>query len=755
MSVESNRLGQETSPYLLQHQHNPVHWQAWSAETLALAKRSGRPVLLSVGYAACHWCHVMAHEFFENAEIAALMNEYFVNVKVDREERPDIDYLYQQALMMMGRRGGWPLTMFLTPDGQPFWGGTYFPPFAQGGRPGFAEVLRTIAELWRNRANAIEHNVKELGAGLASLSEPTPGEPISSDLVEAIREQLEQRLDRVDGGFGAAPKFPQATSLDFLWRAWKRTGRDSLRQGVLLTLDHISQGGVYDHLGGGFARYSTDDRWLVPHFEKMLYDNAQLIELLTEVWQDERRELYRLRVTETIQWITREMRAPGGGFASSLDADSEGEEGKFYAWSEAEIREALGVRAPFFERAYGVDREGNWEHGKSVLNRLGSIELLDEETEGALARDRAVLFSLREGRVRPGCDDKVLADWNGLTIAAIAKAACVFERLDWLDVAIEAFDFVKGAMTTDDGRLLHSWREGRARHLAVLDDYAAMCRAALALHEATGAPSYLECGRRWLEQVEIHYRDRNGGYFFTADDAEALIARAKIAEDSALPSGNGMMLQVLAQLYHLTGESLYRERAEGIANAFSGTIRQRASWIFVVAERHGGAARGHADRGDRRGGRRRYGGAEESDLRRQPARAGFERHCAGNGASSRASSFRQNFARPSSHGLRLPGRGLLAANRQSRGAGGGPARGVTHFRRSARARLSTPPYRSPARAARPAVLRSACNIARVRRSPPPTRNLASFRKHETRRKLIPIARGYQGGECSRRSIEHC
>ena len=575
MSVESNRLGQETSPYLLQHQHNPVHWQAWSAETLALAKQTGRPVLLSVGYAACHWCHVMAHESFENAEIAALMNEYFVNVKVDREERPDVDHLYQQALMMMGRRGGWPLTMFLTPDGQPFWGGTYFPPFARGGIPGFAEVLQTIAELWRNRANAIEHNVKELGAGLASLSETTPGEPISSDLVEAISEQLEQRLDRVDGGFGAAPKFPQATSLDFLWRAWKRTGRDSLRQGVLLTLDHISQGGVYDHLGGGFARYSTDDQWLVPHFEKMLYDNAQLIELLTEVWQDERRELYRLRVTETIQWITREMRAPGGGFASSLDADSEGEEGKFYAWSEAEIREALDVRAPFFERAYGVDRQGNWERGKSVLNRLGSIELLDEETEGALARDRAVLFSLREGRVRPARDDKVLADWNGLTIAAIAKASCVFERLDWLDVAIEAFDFVKGAMTTDDCRLLHSWREGRARHSAVLDDYAAMCRAALALYEATGGPSYLECGRRWVEQVEQHYRDRSGGYFFTADDAEALIARAKIAEDSALPSGNGMMLQVLAQLYHLTGESIYLERAEGIANAFSGTIRQR------------------------------------------------------------------------------------------------------------------------------------------------------------------------------------
>ena len=319
----------------------------------------------------------------------------------------------------------------------------------------------------------------------------------------------------------------------FCWRAWKRTGRNSLRQGVVLTLDHISQGGVYDHLGGGFARYSTDNRWLVPHFEKMLYDNAQLIELLTEVWQDERRELYRLRVTETIQWMTREMRTPGGGFASSLDADSDGEEGKFYAWSEAEIREALGARAPFFERAYGVSREGNFEHGKSVLNRLGSIELLDEDAEAALARDRAALFALRERRVRPGCDDKVLADWNGLTIAAIAKAACVFERPDWLDLAIGAFDFVNDAMTTDDGRLLHSWRGGRARHVAVLDDYAAMCRAALALHEATGAPSYLACCRRWVEHVEHHYRDQNGGYFYTADDAEALVARVKIADDSS------------------------------------------------------------------------------------------------------------------------------------------------------------------------------------------------------------------------------
>jgi uncharacterized protein len=575
MTLESNRLGQETSPYLLQHKDNPVHWQAWSSETLARAKLTGRPVLLSVGYAACHWCHVMAHESFEDAEIAALMNEYFVNVKVDREERPDVDYLYQQALMMMGQRGGWPLTMFLTPDGQPFWGGTYFPPFAQGGRPGFIEVLKTIADLWRDRSGAIERNVAELGAGLARLSKMTPGDLISPDLIENICEKLEQLLDPVDGGFGAAPKFPQATSLDFLWRAWKRAGRASLRKGVLLTLDHISQGGVYDHLGGGFSRYSTDNRWLVPHFEKMLYDNAQLIELLTEVWQDERRDLYRARVAETIQWVAREMRLPEGGYASSLDADSEHEEGKFYSWTEAEILETLGERAAPFQSVYGVSREGNWERGKSVLNRLGSLELLGEETEASLAQDRAALFGARERRVKPGRDDKVLADWNGLMIAAIAKAACVFERVDWLDAAIEAFDFVNRAMTTADGRLLHSWRAGRARHLAVLDDYAALCRAALALFEATGAPFYLDCGQRWVEHVEKHYSDQNGGYFFTADDADALIARAKIAEDSALPSGNGMMAQLLAQFYYLTGEGVYRERAERSVSAFSGTIRQR------------------------------------------------------------------------------------------------------------------------------------------------------------------------------------
>lgn len=575
VKLDGNRLGEETSPYLLQHKDNPVHWRAWSADTLALAKESGRPILLSSGYAACHWCHVMARESFEDPAIAALMNAHFVNVKVDREERPDIDHLYQQALALLGRRGGWPLTMFLTPDGEPFWGGTYFPPTPRHGMPAFPDILRAVAELWREQPDVVERNVTALGNGLTRLAETAPGDPISAELVEEITTRLVRLLDPVNGGVAGAPKFPQVPSLDFLWRAWKRTGRQELREGVLTTLDHICQGGIYDHLGGGFARYSTDERWLAPHFEKMLYDNAQLVELLAEVWQDEKRPLYAARIEETIGWALREMRLSEGGFSSSLDADSEHEEGKFYVWTAAEIDAALGERAAPFRRVYDVGDAGNWEDGKCVLNRLNSIEPLDDAAEAALGRDRATLFSLREARTHPGRDDKALTDWNGLMIAAIAKAAAVFERRDWLDAAIAAFDFVVASMTTDDRRLLHSYRAGRARHLAVLDDYADLSRAALALYEATGEASYLDRCKAWVELVETHYRDRNaGGYFFTAADADGLIRRSKIAEDAPLPSGNGTLLQVLAHLSHLTGDAAYRERAGSIVDAFSGVVRR-------------------------------------------------------------------------------------------------------------------------------------------------------------------------------------
>lgn len=574
MTEDRNRLGEETSPYLLQHKDNPVHWRAWSAETLALAKERGKPILLSSGYAACHWCHVMAAESFANEAIAALMNENFVNVKVDREERPDIDHLYQQALQLTGRRGGWPLTMFLTPDGEPFWGGTYFPPEPRYGMPGFADILKAVAELWREKPEVVTRNVTAIGDGLNRLAETAPAEPISPELVETIAEKLDGYIDRAHGGVGGAPKFPQAASLEFLWRAWKRTGRASYREAALTTLDHICQGGIYDHLGGGFARYSTDERWLVPHFEKMLYDNAQLVDLLTLVWQEEKKPLYAARIEETIQWALREMRLPEGVFASSLDADSEHEEGKFYVWTAAEIDAVLGDRATAFRAVYDIEHGGNWE-GKSIPNRLRGMELLTAEEETALAADRSRLMAARAARVRPGRDDKALADWNGLMIAAIATAAQVFERRDWLDAATAAFDFIAAQMTTSDGRLLHSYGAGRAKHMAVLDDYADLARAALALHEATGETRFLERCRDWIEIVETHYRDISaGGYFFTADDAEALIRRAKIAEDAPLPSGNGAMTQVLAQLYHLTGEERYRARAESVLDAFAGVVRR-------------------------------------------------------------------------------------------------------------------------------------------------------------------------------------
>jgi uncharacterized protein len=566
-----NALGDETSPYLLQHKDNPVHWQAWGPAALSAAKAADKPILLSIGYAACHWCHVMAAESFANPDIAAVMNELFVNIKVDREERPDIDAIYMHALHMMGEQGGWPLTMFLTPEGEPFWGGTYFPPEPRWGRPGFPQLLRAVADTYRAKRDQIASNVAALRKGLSQLDAPQPGAAITLDLIGRIAVQLLQEIDGVNGGIGAAPKFPQVPVLALLWRAGCR-GNAAAKNAVLLTLDHICQGGIYDHVGGGFARYSVDARWLVPHFEKMLYDNALLIDLLTAAWQETKKPLYAERIAETIAWLAREMRLPGGGFASSLDADSEHEEGKFYVWSEAEIEAALGPRAPRFKQFYDVSASGNWE-GRTILNRLAHLDRASDETEASLAADRATLLAARTPRVRPGIDDKVLADWNGLMIAALANAASVFERRDWLDFAAGAFGFVASAMSDTDGRLFHSWR-GRAQHRAIIDDYANMSRAALALHEATGRQSYLDRARAWVARAEKHYWDGRGGFFFTADDAEALIARSKNALDQPNPSGNGTLAAVLARLYYLTGDDAYRARSQATIDAFAGEARR-------------------------------------------------------------------------------------------------------------------------------------------------------------------------------------
>ena len=568
----ANLLGRETSPYLLQHKDNPVHWMAWSEETLALAKQQNKPILLSVGYAACHWCHVMAHESFENPAIADVMNQHYVNIKVDREERPDIDSIYQSALHMMGEHGGWPLTMFLTPDGDPFWGGTYFPPTPRYGRPGFADLLAGIAKVFREEPARIAKNVEALRDGLAKLSQPHTGADISIALLDQIAERLVQSVDLFRGGIGGAPKFPQCGILEQLWRAWQRSGKEPFRKAVQVTLDNMCQGGIYDHLGGGFARYSVDERWLVPHFEKMLYDNAQLVELLTLVWQDTRSALYAQRVAETIGWVLREMRNDRGAFASSLDADSDGVEGKFYVWSEAEVDTLLGPRSAPFKAVYDVTRHGNWEDS-NILNRLARIELLDPAAESQLTEDRAVLFSERAKRIRPGLDDKILADWNGLMIAALAFAGDVFRRPDWLDAARRAFAFVQSDMTVD-GRLRHSWRDGRARHPATLDDHAALSRAALALYEATGDEAYVKQAEAWLTTVEAQYADPTGlGYFFTAADTPTLITRMKNAHDNATPAGNGVLVDVFARLFYLTGRDDYRLRADRLIGAFSGEIQ--------------------------------------------------------------------------------------------------------------------------------------------------------------------------------------
>jgi hypothetical protein len=570
--IDRNRLGEETSPYLQQHEDNPVHWQPWSPETLAAAKSENKPILLSVGYAACHWCHVMAHESFENPQIAARMNELFVNIKVDREERPDLDAIYQHALALMGEQGGWPLTMFLTPEGEPFWGGTYFPPEERWGRPGFPQVLEAMSNAYAQDREKVAKNVEALREALQRLGRPERGGAIGRELLDKVAERLLRETDQLHGGIGTAPKFPQTGVLELLWRAWKHTGQPPYRDAVVKALDAMCQGGIYDHLGGGFARYSTDARWLVPHFEKMLYDNAELVDLLTLVWQETKSPLYRERVEETLGWVNREMVTAEGGFASSLDADSEHEEGKFYVWSEAEIDRALGDRAGLFKRFYDVTPEGNWEE-KNILNRSKAPERADEQTEQELAASRALLLRARAHRVRPGWDDKVLADWNGLMIAAMANAGVVFERPEWIDIARSAFGFIRREMTGDNGRLLHGWRAGRARHPANVDDYANLSRAALALHEATGDDQLLSQTRDWVAVLNRHYCDEaEGGYFFAAKDTEGLITRAKTAADSAVPAGNGTLVAVLTRLAILTGEEAYRRRAETIVETFSGEV---------------------------------------------------------------------------------------------------------------------------------------------------------------------------------------
>jgi len=569
--MSENRLGKETSPYLLQHKDNPVHWWAWGPDALAEAKRTGKPILLSVGYAACHWCHVMAHESFEDEATAAAMNELFVPIKVDREERPDIDAIYMGALHALGEQGGWPLTMFLDSEARPVWGGTYFPKHNRFGRPAFVDVLNRVAQVFRDQPEQVANNARLLTEGLQA---PASGTALAIDdrLLGDLTARMAHAVDPLHGGIKGAPKFPQWSFFWMLWRGGIRYDDAAARVAVTTTLTRICQGGIYDHLGGGFARYSVDEEWLVPHFEKMLYDNALLLDLLAEVWRETQAPLFKARVAETVAWLEREMIADGGGFAASLDADSEGEEGKFYVWSLEEILSVLGPEdGRFFAEVYDVKPEGNFE-GHTILNRLSALPLRADADERRLAAARAKLLAARAKRVRPGWDDKVLADWNGLMIAALGRASFIFARPEWLELARRAFDFVVTRMT-EDGRLRHAWRAGIAKAPATASDYANMIWGALRLHEATGEPRYFEQARTWTETLDRHYWvEGRGGYATSADDTRDVIARLRPGADDATPNANAIMIANLVALGMLSEDGRYLDRAAAVQSAFAAEV---------------------------------------------------------------------------------------------------------------------------------------------------------------------------------------
>ncbi len=623
--ARENRLAHETSPYLLQHKHNPVDWWPWGPQALNEAKSNKKPILLSVGYAACHWCHVMAHESFEDETTAAVMNRLFVNIKVDREERPDIDQIYMAALHHLGEQGGWPLTMFLTPDGEPVWGGTYFPKTSRYGRPGFIDIMEEIARLFRDEPQRIEHNRAALMTALASKARPATMVVIGAAELDSTATAIARAFDSVNGGFGRAPKFPQCSMLEVLWRAGMRRGDARFFELVELSLAHMCEGGIYDHLGGGFSRYSVDEKWLVPHFEKMLYDNAQLLELLTLAYDRTGRPLFRQRAQETVGWLAREMTTPNGAFCASLDADSEGEEGKFYVWSYAEIVEILGkTDADYVALAYDVSPVGNFE-GHNILNRLkqldqpiapighpaefdsmlqqgrsmnggaaslngsreppeGTSSLLQDNRsitgDSRLAALRQRLLDAREKRVRPGLDDKVLADWNGLMIAALANAGVMLREPRWIDMATRAFAFIALHMVRDR-RLGHSWRDGKLLVPGLASDYAAMIKAAIALLEATGAREYLVYALQWQMALDRHYVHKGtGGYYLTADDAEGLVVRPESTIDEATPNPSGIAAQNLLRLAVLTGDGIWRERADIL---FDGLLPAAAETMYLHA----------------------------------------------------------------------------------------------------------------------------------------------------------------------------
>ncbi len=587
-----NRLSGESSPYLLQHAQNPVDWFPWGGEAFDKAKREDKPILLSIGYAACHWCHVMAHESFENAATAALMNEYFVSVKVDREERPDLDALYMDAVVALTGNGGWPMTVFMTADGAPFFAGTYFPPTDRYGMPGFPRLLRSVANLWSTRRDEVERqadafrdfyrqgSTARLQPIIASVSEESAG--LTVEMLTQAAATLVEQIDTVHGGFGGAPKFPHPMALEFLLRSVSRSPRgkpeddsDTLRL-VRLTLDRMAEGGIYDQIGGGFHRYSTDVVWLVPHFEKMLYDNALLALVYLHGWQVTGEARYRRICEETLDYVLQEMTDAEGGYYSTQDADSEGEEGKFYLWTRAQLNEALGdEEAQIVGRVWGVSERGNFE-GRNILHRArsasevaGELAIPVEQVADALVSARSRLYEVRSRRVWPGRDDKVIAAWNGYMLRAFAEAGRVLDRADYRQAAVANACFVLDQLV-DDGRLRRTWREGRAKIDAFLEDYGSVVNALLSTYEMSANVRFFDAAREIAGSMLDRFWDDEAGTFFdTARDGETLIGRPRELSDNATPSGTSLAVEALLRLGAYTGEGRFGEIASRVLATLS------------------------------------------------------------------------------------------------------------------------------------------------------------------------------------------
>ncbi len=568
-----NRLAGELSPYLLQHAVNPVAWKPWDEAALEKSRREDKPIFLSIGYSACHWCHVMAHESFENEAIADFLNEHFVSIKVDREERPELDRIYMEAVQLMSGRGGWPMSVFLTPDLKPFYGGTYWPPVPRQGMAGFGQVLQAVAEGWRSRRGEMLEQAAKITETLRrnEMAEAGEGADLDDHLLESAEEILMGSFDPQFGGFGGAPKFPQPLAIKLLLDRWKRSGDENLFDAVTITLDHMARGGLYDQLGGGFHRYSTDARWLAPHFEKMLYDNALLAGCYLDAWVLTKHPRYAEVVRDTLNYVLRDMTDPEGGFYNAEDADSEGGEGKFYVWTPSEIAAVLDAEAAAtFCRIYDVSETGNFK-GRNILNLSRPIEqeakLLGRDPgqlQSELAASRAKLLAVRDKRTPPGLDDKILVSWNGLMIDVFARAGAALSEPRYRAAAEQAAKYLLKNLRREDRRLLHFARHGRAKGIAYLDDYANLANAAVTLHESDKGGPWLDAAVELAESILGHFADADrGGFFFTADDHEPLIVRMKEFVDSSTPSSNGMAAMLFLRLEKHRPDERYRTAAEG------------------------------------------------------------------------------------------------------------------------------------------------------------------------------------------------